>query len=166
MFHEEYPTLAVKREVMPAIEILIEFDMVNFSLFSKDTHFPWRSIYSLHCKVVIFYYQMNQSEMITTFHCKINIHPRSVPNCPVQKLKCLTFLTVKVSCLDNNIIVRFFVKLGKSSFYVSYYSTQVTKVVTTNCHNKTSLQIVITACYNKSQQNKQQFWYFYLFSLW
>ena len=40
IFYAGYPTLAVKREIMPAIEILIEFDMVNFSLFSKDTHFP------------------------------------------------------------------------------------------------------------------------------
>ena len=53
------------------------------------------------------------------------------------------FLATVLQCFNAMLAFVFLILLrcrkGKSSFYVSHYLTQVTKVVTTNCHNKMPL---------------------------
>ena len=79
-------------------------------------------------------------------------------------VKCSWRVIKKCNSVVEELCFKIKSQLGKASFYVNHYSTQVTKIVTTKCPYKMSLQ----KCHHKlsqrivttnQQQNKQHFWY-------
>ena len=63
---------------------------------------------------------------------------------------------------NNMLVMKSMEKLPFTSATTRHQSQKMwQKIVTTKCHYKMSLQIVTIDCYNKSEQNKQHFWYFY-----